>query len=58
MNEFVYVVSLVGKHVFHDYSIQCVIKNIDDVDKVRDIIKEKHNVEFEKLSSDFTCYYC
>lgn len=26
MNEFVYVVSLTGKHVFPDWSIECVIK--------------------------------
>lgn len=57
MNEFVYVVSLAGKHVFHEWSIQCVIKDIDDLDKVRAIIKEKHNVEFEKLSAHFTSYY-
>lgn len=25
MNEFVYVVSLTGKHVFPDWSIECVI---------------------------------
>lgn len=51
MNEFVYVVSLAGKHVFHDWSIQCVIKHMDNLDKVRDIIRERHGVEFEKLSS-------
>lgn len=54
MNEFAYVVSLAGKRVFHDWSIQCIIKHIDDLDKVRTIIKEKHNVEFEKLSTHFT----
>jgi len=30
---------------------------MDDLDKVRAIIKEKHNVEFEKLSAHFTSYY-
>ena len=49
MNEFAYVVSLAGKHVFHDWSIQCIIKHMDDLDKVRAIIKEKHNVEFENF---------
>lgn len=29
MNEFVYVVSLAGKHVFHNWSTQCVIKNMN-----------------------------
>lgn len=53
MNEFVYVVSLAGKHVFHDWSIQCVITHIDDLDKVRAKIKEHHNVEFEELSARF-----
>lgn len=53
MNEFVYVVSLAGKHVFHDWSIQCVIKHIDDLDKVRAMIKKNHDIEFEELSSRF-----
>lgn len=53
MNEFIYVVSLAGKHVFHDWSIQCVIKHIDDLDKIRAKIKEQHHVEFEELSSRF-----
>lgn len=53
MNEFVYVVSLVGRHVFHDWSVKCVIKYIDDLDKVRALIKENHDIEFEKLSSRF-----
>lgn len=53
MNEFVYVVSLTGKHVFPDWSIECVIKHMDDLDKVRDKIKENHGIEFEELSSRF-----
>lgn len=53
MNEFVYVVSLTGKHVFSDWSIECVIKHMDDLDKVRDKIKENHGIEFEELSSRF-----
>ena len=57
MNAFVYVVSLVGKHVFHDWSILCVITRISDLDKVRDKIKEWHNVEFEKLANTFACGY-
>lgn len=54
MNDFVYVVSLTGKHVFHDWSIQYVIKHMDDLDKVRIILKEKYNVEFEKLAGRFS----
>lgn len=50
MNNFVYVISLTGKHVFHDWSIQYVIKHIDNLDKVRTIIKENYNVEFEKIT--------
>lgn len=58
MNEFAYVVSLVGKRVFNDWSIQYIIKHFDNLDKVRAIIKERHNVEFEQLSSRFTsCYW-
>lgn len=53
MNEFVYVVSLVGTNVHKSHSTQCVIKNISDLDKVCDIIKKHHNIEFEKLSSRF-----
>lgn len=54
MNDFVYVVSLTGKHVFHDWSIQYVIKHIDNLDKIRIILKEKYNVEFEKFASRFS----
>lgn len=57
MNEFVYVVSLAGKHVFHNWDIQYVIKHIDDLDKVRTIIKEKYNVEFEKLAGRFLSFW-
>lgn len=57
MNEFVYVVSLTGKHVFNYWSTQYVITHLDDLDKVRAKIKEEHNVEFEKLSSHFTSNY-
>lgn len=56
MNEFVYVVSLTGKHVFHNWDIQYVIKHIDNLDKVRTKIKENYGIEFEELSSHF--YNC
>lgn len=51
MNEFAYVVSLAGKRVFHDLSIQCIINHFDDLDKVRTTIKKKYNIEFEQFSS-------
>ena len=57
MKDFVYVVSLAGKHVFHDWSIQYVITHISDLGKVRDKIKERHNVEFEKLANQSSYGY-
>lgn len=53
MNEFVYVVSLIGQCVFHNWDIQYVIKHIDNLDKVRTKIKENYGIEFEELSSKF-----
>lgn len=53
MNEFVYVVSLAGQSVFHNWDIQYVIKHIDNLDKVRTKIKENYGIEFEELSSNF-----
>lgn len=53
MEEFVYVVSLAGQSVFHNWGIQCVIKHMSDLDKVRAKIKENHGIEFEELSSHF-----
>lgn len=57
MNNSVYVVSLAGKHVFHDWSIQCVITTMDSLDKVRDKIKERCNIEFEENSAYCTNGY-
>lgn len=53
MNDFVYVVSLAGKHVFHNWDIQYVIKHIDNLNKVRTKIKENYGIEFEERSSQF-----
>lgn len=53
MNNFVYVVSLAGQHVHNEWSIQCVIQHIDNLDKVRAMIKERHSIEFEELSAKF-----
>lgn len=49
MNEFVYVVSLVGTNVHKSHSTQCVIKNIDNLHKVCAMIKKNHDIEFETL---------
>lgn len=54
MNKHIYVVSLAGKHVFHEWSIQCCISSLDKLDKVRDYIKDKHELEFSKKSTNFT----
>lgn len=51
MNKYVYVVSLAGKHVFHDWLVECVIKDLNSLDKVRAIIKERYGIEFEKVAS-------
>ena len=53
MNEFVYTVSLVGDNVQCKHSTQCVIKQMSDLDKARDIIEKIHGIEFERLSSRF-----
>ena len=49
-----YVVSLVGKNVFHDNTVVCTMTRISNLYKVRVYIKQKYNVEFETLSSCFT----
>ena len=49
-----YVVSLVGKHVFEGSTIVCVITRISNLDKIRIYIKQKYGVEFEELSAQFT----
>lgn len=53
MNEFVYVVSLMGQSMFHNWGIQYVIKHIDNLDKVRTKIKENYGIEFEEYSFNF-----
>ena len=49
-----YVVSLVGKNVFHNNTIVCAITRMSHLDKVRVYIKQKYNVEFETISANFT----
>ena len=53
MNDFAYVVSLAGSNVFHDWSVKAIIKHIDDLDKIRAIIKDNHGIEFEDKSYRF-----
>lgn len=53
MNEFVYVVSLAGQSVFHNWGIQYAIKHIDNLDKVHTKIKENYGIEFEELPSNY-----
>lgn len=57
MNESVYVVTLAGKCVFNDYSIQYVIKEMKQLDKVRAKIKERYGIEFSEACRKFTFSY-
>ena len=46
----IYVASLQGKSVFHDFSIQCVMKDLSDLKLLRAKLKEK-NLIFDEHSS-------
>lgn len=46
----IYVASLQGKSVFHDFSIQCVMKDLSDLKLLRAKLKEK-NLTFDEYSS-------
>ena len=48
-----YVFSIVGNNVFHNGFI-IVIKSVNDLDKVRQIVKDRHGIEFEELASRFS----
>lgn len=50
---FAYVCSIVGNDVFHNGVIIGIINDIDDLDKVCQIIKDRHGVEFEEFASRF-----
>lgn len=50
---FAYVCSIVGNNVFHNGVIIGIIKHVDDLDKVRQIVKDRHGIEFEELASCF-----
>ena len=49
-----YVVSLIGKNVFHDNTIVCTITRMSNLDKIRVYIKQKYGIEFEELSANLT----
>lgn len=56
----VWVVTLVGEHVHHGYSIQGVIERINDLCIIREKIKETYEIEFESENSargDFKSFY-
>lgn len=44
----IYVVYLQGAHVFHEFSVQGYIDTLDDLDRVREKLKSKYQVEFEQ----------
>ena len=46
----IYVASLQGKSVFHDFSIQCVMKDLSDLKLLRAKLKEK-NLTFDEHPS-------
>ena len=49
-----YVVSLIGKNVFHDNLIVCTITEMSNLSKVRNYIKQKYGIEFEELAAYLT----
>lgn len=53
MLTFTYVVAVVGEHVRKGYSIEFVIKSMDNLDEARRRIKDMYGVEFEDKSARF-----
>ena len=47
----IYVASLQGKSVFHDFSIQCAMKDLSDLKLLRARLKEEYNLTFDEYSS-------
>lgn len=41
-----YVVYLQGAHVFHEFSVQGYIDNLEELPRVREKLKSKYQVEF------------
>ena len=53
-----YIVSLMGKDVFHDCTHVCIMERLSDLNEyVRPYIKSHFNLEFEELSANFTTSY-
>lgn len=50
---FAYVCSIVGNDVYNNSVNIGIIDSVNDLDKVRQIVKDKHGLEFEELSSHF-----
>ena len=47
----IYVASLHGKSVFHNFIIQCAMKDLSDLKLLRARLKERHNLTFDEHSS-------
>lgn len=51
MTRRIWIVALVGEHVHHGHSNQCVISDIDMLDDVRKTIKSSYGLEFSEQSA-------
>ena len=47
----IYVASLQGKSVVHDFRLQYAMKDLSDLKLLRARLKEKHNLTFDEHSS-------
>lgn len=54
--EFTYVCSLIGNDVFHGHSVIGCISHVNNIDKVREKIKTRYDIEFEELASVFNMF--
>lgn len=50
---FAYICSIVGNDVYHNGVNIGIIESVNDLDKVRQIVKDHHGIEFEELASCF-----
>ena len=50
---FAYVCSIVGNDVYNNSANIGLIDSVNDLDKVRQIVKDRHGLEFEELASLF-----
>lgn len=58
MTRRIWIVALVGEHVHHGHSNQCVISDIDMLDDVRKTIKSSYGLEFsEHNASSYSLGY-